>query len=82
MRALLDFEHLASLEGQDVITKSLSSSLGDGVVRKIMDARTSAISDARAATKLFVAPAVGLSLTSSASAVEVPRNTHFGDLPR
>jgi hypothetical protein len=81
-RALQDFENLASLEGQDVLTKSLSSSLGDGVVRKVMDARTSAVSDARAATKLFVAPAVGLSLTSSAGAVEVPRNTNFGDRPR
>ena len=81
-RALRDFESLASLEGQDVITKSLSGTLGKGVVRKVMDARTEAISAARAATKLFVAPAVGLSLTSSASAVAVPRNTNFGDLPR
>ncbi len=81
-RALRDFELLASLEGQDVISKSLSSSLGDGVVRKVMDARTDTISSARAATRLFVAPTVGLSLSSSAGAVEVPRNTHFGDLPR
>jgi hypothetical protein len=81
-RALQDFENLASLDGQDVVTKSLSSSLGDGVVRKVIDARTSAVSDARAATKLFVTPAVGLSLTSSSGAVEVPRNTNFGDRPR
>ena len=81
-RALRDFEHLASLEGQDVISKSLSSSLGDGVVRKVMDARTDTISSARAAARLFVAPTVGLSLSRSAGAVEVPRNTHFGDIPR
>jgi hypothetical protein len=81
-RTLRDFEHLASLEGQDVITKSLSSILGDSVIRKVMDARTDSISSARAASRLFVAPAIGLSLSNSAGAVEVPRNTHFGDLPR
>jgi hypothetical protein len=81
-RALRDFEHLASLEGQDVISKSLSSSLGDGVVRKVMDSRTESINSARAAARLFVAPTVGLSMSSSAGAVEVPRNTYFGDLPR
>ena len=81
-RALRDFEHLASLEGQDVITKSLSSTLGDSVMRKVMDARTDSISSARAASRLFVAPTIGLSLSNSAGAVEVPRNTHFGDLPR
>ena len=81
-RALRDFELLASLEGQDVISKSLSSILGGDVVRKVMDARTDSISSARAAARLFVTPTVGLSLSSSAGAMEVPRNTHFGDLPR
>lgn len=81
-RALRDFELIASLEGQDLISKSLSSSLGDGVVRKVMDARTNSINSARAAARLFVTPTVGLSLSRSAGAVEVPRNTHFGDLPR
>ena len=47
-RALRDLELLASLEGQDVISKSLSSSLGDGLVRKVMNARTDTISSARA----------------------------------
>lgn len=81
-RALRDFELLASLEGQDVISKSLSSTLGDGVVRKVMESHTDAINSARATSRLFVAPTVGLSLSSSAGAVAVPRNTHFGDLPR
>lgn len=81
-RALRDFELLASLEGLDVISKSLSSILGDSVMRKVMDARTDTISSARVASRLFVAPTIGLSLSNSAAAVEVPRNTHFGDLPR
>lgn len=57
-RALRDFEYLATLEGVDVITKSLSSTLGDGAIRKVMDSRTESISSARAASRLFVAPAV------------------------
>jgi hypothetical protein len=81
-RALQDFEHIAALVGQDVISKSLSSTFGNGVVRKVMDAHTDSISSARAAARLFVAPTTGLSLFRSAGAVEVPRNTHFGDLPR
>jgi hypothetical protein len=44
-----------------------------------MDKRTGAISAARAAGKLFVAPAVGLTLAGSANAAPVPRNTHFGE---
>lgn len=81
-RALRDFEYLATLEGVDVITKSLSSTLGDGAIRKVMDSRTESISSARAASRLFVAPAIGLSLSNAVGAVEVPRNTHFGDPPR
>jgi hypothetical protein len=78
-KALADFESIASLQGLDLLTEELSKSLGDGVVRKVMDARTAALSDARAAQKLYVAPAIGLTLTSTAQATPVPRNTHFGD---
>lgn len=78
-KVLTDFEALASLEGLDLMTDRLSKSLGDRVVHKVMDARTAEISDARAARKLFVAPTVGLTLTSSAQAAPVPKNTHFGD---
>lgn len=81
-KALADFESIASLEGLDLLTASLSQSFGDVVVRKVMDARTSVLSEARAARKLFVAPAAGLTLTQSATATPVPRNTHFGDRPK
>lgn len=78
-KALADFESIASLEGLDLLTASLSKSLGEGVVRKVMDERTLALSEARTARKLFLAPNVGLTTTPSANATPVPRNTHFGD---
>lgn len=48
-------------------------------MRKVMEARTNVISSARANHKLYVAPALGLTLAASERAVAVPRNTHFGD---
>lgn len=78
-KALSDFEKFASLEGIDRITNNLEDSLGDTVVRRVMDKRTETISAARGANKLFIAPSVGLSLTNSANASPVPHNTHFGD---
>jgi hypothetical protein len=44
-----------------------------------MNARTEAVSAARTSKSLFVAPAVGLTLSNSAQATPVPRNTFFGD---
>ena len=78
-KALSDFESIANLEGLDLLTDTLSGSLGGRVVRKVMDSRTEVISQARSAQRLFVAPAVGLTLTPGAQASPVPRNTHFGD---
>lgn len=78
-KALSDFERVATLEGVDRITTNLEESLGGSVVRRVMDKRTETISAARGANKLFIAPSVGLSLTNSASASQVPHNTHFGD---
>lgn len=77
--ALSDFERLETAEGIDRLTDQLSVALGEGVVRKVMDARTNAISSARAASRILVAPAIGLTTTESADAVPVPKNTHFGD---
>ena len=78
-KALADFEKLDNLEGLDLITMGLDKSLGSNVVRKVMDARTNVVSEARSARKLYVAPVVGLTLSSGAQATVVPRNTHFGD---
>lgn len=66
------------MQGIDVIGKSLEGSLGS-VVRKVIDARTDGISQARTAKKLFVAPTVGLTLSSAANATPVRSNTFFGD---
>jgi hypothetical protein len=74
-----DFEALPDLQGLDIIGKSLESSLGSSVVRKVIDARTESISDARASKKLYVAPTVGLTLSNTAHATSVRSNTFFGD---
>lgn len=78
-KALADFEALPNLQGIDVIGKSLETSLGSSVVRKAIDARTEGISQARAAKKLYVAPTIGLTLSSAANATPVRSNTFFGD---
>jgi hypothetical protein len=57
----------------------LEKGLGNANVRRVMNARTDTISTARAAGKLFVAAAIGLTLNNSAQAVPVPKNTHYGD---
>ena len=78
-KALADFEALPDLQGIDVIGSNLEGSLGSSVVRKIIDARTESISQARTAKKLYVAPTVGLTLSSAANATPVRSNTFFGD---
>ena len=78
-QALEDFKAIASAEGMDVLTKRLEKALGTTPVRRVLDARTEVISKARISQKLYVAPVVGLTLTSSARATSVPRNTNFGD---
>jgi hypothetical protein len=78
-KALSDFEGLRDLEGADLITKSLGNSLGESAVGKAMDSRTQAISRARSGNRLYLAPTVGLTLTTPANATKVRPNTFFGD---
>lgn len=78
-KALADFEALPNLEGIDVIAKGMEKFFGSAVVRKAVDNRTSVISQARTDKRLFVAPAVGLTLTSAANATPVRPNTFFGE---
>ena len=78
-KALLDFENFASLEGVDRIATQLGESLGDSIVRRVMDNRTEVIGAARRAEKLFIAPIVGLSLSNGAHNSPIPRNTYYGD---
>jgi hypothetical protein len=78
-RALSDFESLTTLEGADLIAAKLEKSLGSKVVRRVIDARTDAVTNARSAKQLYFAPAIGLTPVHSAKAVAVPHNTFFGD---
>lgn len=78
-KALADFEALPDLEGIDVLARNLGKSLGGSVVGKVVDARTEAVSQARIGKKLYVAPTVGLTLSSAANATPVRPNTFFGD---
>jgi hypothetical protein len=77
-KALADFEALPELEGIDLFARSLGKSLGGSVVGKVVDARAETVSQARIGKKLYVAPAVGLTLSSAAHATPVRPNTFFG----
>ena len=78
-KVLADFEALPELEGIDVLARNLGKSLGGSVVGKVVDARAEAVSQARISKKLYVAPAIGLTLSSAANATSVQPNTFFGD---
>lgn len=78
-QALEDFERLANLEGVDRLTTEIGKALGSKEIGTVIAGRTREISEARSAMKLFVAPAVGLTVTTPARATQVLRNTNFGD---
>jgi hypothetical protein len=78
-QALEDFERFANLEGVDRLTTEIGKSLGTRDVRAVFDGRTREISEARSAMKLFVAPTIGLTVSQTARASQVLRNTNFGD---
>lgn len=78
-RALTDFEAVRDAVGVDRIVHKMQDALGESVVKKVIGARTQAISDARTNGSLGVTPNVGLSLTPFAGATRVPKNDFFGD---
>lgn len=78
-KALSDFEELYDAEGLDTIVGSMKACLGEPIVKKVIQARTKAVSDARANNTLLVAPAIGLTVAPVAAATSVPRNDFFGD---
>jgi len=75
-RVELDLARLTDLEGMDELTKELSQTLGEGVVRKALDDHTGSLSAARGAGRLGVIASAGLS--TSAAATPIPKNTFFG----
>jgi len=78
-QALVDFESLRDAKGLDSIVHGMERQFGSKVVGRVMDARTEKITAARKSQALYMAPAIGLSLTNSAVATPVPKNDFFGD---
>jgi hypothetical protein len=76
-KAEADFARLIETEGLDELTAELKESLGEGLVKRALDAQTGALSAARTAGRLGVAAGVGLT-TTAAKATPMPRNTFFG----
>jgi hypothetical protein len=77
-RSLADIERLATVEGLDTLTKSLSESFGSGPANRALEALTKDISSARGVGQLSVAPVVGLRVGQSARGTTVRNNTFFG----
>jgi len=78
-QALEDFERFANLEGIDRLTTEIGKALGSKEVSTVFGGRTREISEARSGMKLYVAPTIGLTVTTPARATQVLRNTNFGD---
>lgn len=75
-KAEADFARLIETEGLDELTAELKDSLGEGLVKRALDAQTGTLSEARTAGRLSVAAGIGL--TTAAKATPMPRNTFFG----
>jgi hypothetical protein len=79
--AIADFEAIAATAGTglDQVGKALGRSLGERPVAKVLAENTKAVSDARAAGRLSIAPGVGLTAGIAGPAlVPVRHNTFFG----
>ncbi len=72
-----DLNRMADFAGLDELTKSLKESFGEVPVSKAVSATTEAVSDARRAGSLSVAPVVGLSIGTGLGST-VRANTFFG----
>lgn len=77
-RALADIEKLASLDGLDLLTKSLRESFGAGPADRALAGLTQDITAARAAGTLSAGVA-GLTVGSVSGATKVRTNTFFGE---
>jgi hypothetical protein len=76
-KVLDDMTLLSDVYGLDQLAKSLTESFGSRPVTAAMNARTDNVSNARAAGRLSIAPAVGLT-ASSARGTPVRANTFYG----
>lgn len=78
-KALSDFQAIRDAVGLDGVMSSARSQFGEKVVQRVVDGRTSKISEARKSSTLLVAPAAGLITSPAAASQQVPTNTFFGD---
>lgn len=78
--ALADFEVIAATAGNglDQVSKALGRSLGERPVAKVLAENTEAVSDARTAGRLSIAPGVGLTTGGGPAVVPVRHNTFYG----
>ena len=77
-RALADLDKLADIQGLDQLNKSLRDSFRPAPVTKALDALTRKVSAARRASRLSVAPGVGLAVGTAGVSTSVRANTYFG----
>lgn len=77
--ALKDFAEIRDAVGLDEIVKKLERPFGKNIADGVLSKRTDAVSDARKSGSLYIAPAVGLTLSEKAAAAPVPKNEFFGD---
>ncbi|MCF8709698.1 nucleotidyltransferase domain-containing protein [Rhizorhapis sp. SPR117] len=77
-RLSADLDALSAVEGMDRLNKNLRDSFGQAPVDKVFGRMTDEVSSARRSGLLGLAPAVGLSVATSATPVRA--NTFFGAL--
>lgn len=78
-KAVVELEDLPAAIGLDNLRKSMNSCFGESVVATTFEMETREITGARGSGLLSVAPAIGLTMQSSAlNAVRVSHNTFYG----
>lgn len=76
-QAVTDLDHLADLQGMDVISKHLGGVFGSSLATKVMNSLTANVTQNRSSGLLKVAPGLGLT-TATVAATPVRANTFFG----
>ena len=77
--ALNDFSEIRDAVGLDQIVKKLERPFGEKIADGVMSKRTDMVSKARKSGSLYIAPALGLTLSEKAAAAPVPKNEFFGE---
>jgi hypothetical protein len=75
---VIHLEQLVWSRGLDQLSNSMTDAFGPRPVAEVMKSITDSVSSARAAGNLFVAPSVGLIVSSASAATAVRSNTFYG----